>query len=252
MGEISLVLKNASFSYNEKLMYSAVDFSLKKGRLTALIGLNGSGKTTLFDILTGQKQLQKGHLSVFGKSIREWPQKELASKIGLVLTSFDMDDELMVHEVLESGRMPFTGFLGRLQLKDYEVMNRVIEEMNLTPILKNKFANCSDGEKQRVLIGAAFVKEADILLLDEPTAFMDLNNKVSLYTLLQEQKEEKIILFSTHDVQMAIEVADDFLVIHDKRIQLYDRNTFVNSGVLNELFDNKQAFFNEEGKLLFK
>lgn len=245
-------IENGSFSFGERLLYQSVNIEITPGKLTALIGLNGAGKSTLFDILVGQMKLNTGDLTIQGKSISNWSQKELASKVGLVLTSFDIDAELNVGEVLEAGRMPFTGFLGRLSADDKKKIEEIATELNLSQLLDSKFESCSDGEKQRVLIASALVKESEILLLDEPTAFMDLNNKVGFYGLLQEKKESKTILFSTHDIQMALEVGDEFLVIHDQTIKLLNKESFKSTGILNELFDNQLASFNQDGKLEFK
>lgn len=247
--KMAITIQNGSFAHGKKLLFNDVNLEIGD-ELVAMIGLNGVGKSSFLEVLSGNYQLTNGAISIQNKAIHAWSRKELSREVALVLTSFDIDSELLVKDVLNSARLPFTGHFGRLTKEDVAIVDKVIVQLKLEDLVTQTFNSCSDGEKQRILIGTAFIKKASIILLDEPTAFMDLNHKIQFFKLLQQEGAGRTILFTTHDVELALQVADRFLILHDKKMKLYTKDELLQSGVLNEMFTETSNGFNAEGKLI--
>ena len=245
----AIVIQDGSFSHGEKLLFQEVNLELG-AELVAMIGLNGVGKSSFLELLSGNYHLATGQAVILGKPTHAWSRKELSKEVALVLTSFDIDAELSVKDVLDSARLPFTGHFGRLSKDDLAIVDEVIVQLKLKNLLTQSFNSCSDGEKQRVLIGTAIIKKASIILLDEPTAFMDLNHKIQFFKLLKEEGEGRTILFTTHDVELALQVATRFLILHNQQMQLFTRAELLQNGILNEMFSESEKGFNAEGKLM--
>ena len=244
-----LHIQDLAFSHGKKHLFHQVNLDFGS-ELVALVGLNGSGKSSFLELLAGNNEAKEGMIRIKNKAIHSWSKIDLAKEIALVLTSFDIDSELTVQDVLHSARIPFTGYFGRLTANDKEIVSKVVRDLQLEELLLQKFYACSDGEKQRILIGTAFIKQASIILLDEPTAFMDLNHKIEFFNLLKDEAEGKLVIFSTHDVELALQVADRILILHENKMKLYTKEEVLKDGVLNEMFSASRRGFNEEGKLM--
>jgi iron complex transport system ATP-binding protein len=204
----------------KKALISIENLELESSAIYALVGRNGSGKSTFLKTITGQISLLGGNLEINGRSSKDVNTAELSRIISFVESKFDGVSFLTVENYLALGRAPYTNALGRLSSDDWGIVHEVAEEMGLTEFLEKDTINLSDGERQLCAIARALVQQTPILLLDEPTAFLDFANKQLLIDkLLHIAKEkQKCIIFSTHDLDLCIENKIEFLALKNKTL----------------------------------
>lgn len=183
--------------------------TLAAGSFTALIGTNGAGKSTLLRTLAGLQPALEGEVSWCGKPLAAYSRRVLSRMLAVVLTDRNAGDGLTVSELVEMGRMPYTGFDGRLTEADRAIAAQAMAQTGVAPLAARTVGSLSDGERQRVMIAKALAQQTPAILLDEPTAFLDFPSKVSLLRLLRRLAEEegKTILLSTHDLELALQIA---------------------------------------------
>jgi iron complex transport system ATP-binding protein len=210
-------LKEIKIGYSNELFHIN-DITIQNGFLYTLIGKNGSGKSTLFSTLLNQIPTLNGKILINGKELNEFKQNELSKFITFVSSKFDGVQHLNVYDYISLGRMPYTNLLGILKPEDHIIINNVIKKLELTDLIQKDTTKISDGERQLCSIAKALVQETKIILLDEPSAFLDYSNKIKiLKTLRNCAKELNIcIILSSHDIELSLEHSDWFLVINSK------------------------------------
>jgi len=187
---------------------------LSKGKVYSLIGKNGSGKTTFLQSLAGNIPLLSGEIDIDGRNIKNLSLKEKSVRIAFIETRFPQINFMSAFEFVSLGRFPYTGALGRLNTQDTEKIEQSFSMLKIEK-LKNKFiSEISDGEKQLLQVAKAIVQETDIILLDEPMAFLDYSNKRILVQKLVEisSKLNKCIMLTSHDIEICLENNLSFLV----------------------------------------
>ena len=200
---------------------SDINLELRSGQLACLIGENGIGKSTLLKTLTGFLPKLKGSLLLGNRDIESFSQRELARQVSIVLTQKPDVQNLMIEEIIGLGRSPYTGFFGRLRAEDRKVVDDAIATMGIEKLRGRMIQTLSDGERQKVMIAKALAQETSIILLDEPTAFLDFPSKAETFQSLQRMAHErdKLILLSTHDLELAVRFADSLLEVKRGRLQ---------------------------------
>lgn len=198
-------------------MQRDVSFSLFAGEMVCMLGPNGCGKSTLLRTLAGLQPALNGSFKVV-----EFQRFNVQSAIALVLTERLSLDNTTVHDVVAMGRYPYTSFLGGLSAKDEQVIAQSLSAVGLEGTEHTYFNAHSDGEKQRALIAKAIAQETPIILLDEPTAHLDLPNRIRILQLLRRLAHEqgKTILISTHELDLAIQLSDRILLLSENGVQL--------------------------------
>lgn len=194
-----------------------INVEIKSGELTCLIGSNGIGKSTLLKTLTGFLPKLGGRLLLDGRDIDLLSQRERAKYISIVLTYKADVQNLSVAEMVGMGRMPYTGFWGKLNDDDREIVAEAINMVGINHLKDRMVQTLSDGERQKVMIAKALAQQTPIILLDEPTSFLDFPSKVEMLQLLHRLAKEtdKVVFLSTHDLELALRIAD-LLVELDK------------------------------------
>lgn len=194
---------------------SDINLELRSGELACLIGENGIGKSTLLKTLTGFLPKLKGSLLLGNRDIESFSQRELARQVSIVLTQKPDVQNLTIEEIIGLGRSPYTGFFGRLRAEDRKVVDDAIATMGIEKLRGRMIQTLSDGERQKVMIAKALAQETPIILLDEPTAFLDFPSKAETFQSLQRMAHErdKLILLSTHDLELAVRFADSLLEV---------------------------------------
>jgi iron complex transport system ATP-binding protein len=189
-----------------------IDFRLRKGKLTCLLGPNGVGKSTLIKTIMGQLLPLEGKILINDKSVQQIENKEISKIIAVVLTEKINSGTLNVRQLVELGRIPHTGWLGKLSEKDQAKVNEAIEVTNIQYLAQVQLSELSDGQLQKAMIARALAQDGEILILDEPTAHLDLVNRFEIMHLLRRiaKEENKAVLVVTHDLEIAIETADEF------------------------------------------
>lgn len=202
-----------------KIVADQININLPAGELVCLLGPNGSGKSTLIKTLAGMHAPLGGNISLFGDSVQELRPKDIARKLSTVLTDRITIGNLDVFTLVSFGRSPYTGWLGSLREKDEQVVRWAIEATGLEPLVHRDISTLSDGERQKVMIARALAQDTALILLDEPTAHLDLPNRVEIMRLLRKLAREtrKGILLSTHELDLALKAGDRIWLINNKR-----------------------------------
>ena len=198
-----------------------IDLALRSGQLSCLIGENGIGKSTLLMTLTGFLPKLGGNLLLDGRDIQSYSQRELAREVSIVLTQKPDVQNLTIEEIIGLGRSPYTGFFGRLRAEDRLVVEDAIAAMGIEKLKGRMIQTLSDGERQKVMIAKALAQETSVILLDEPTAFLDFPSKAETFQTLRRMAHErdKLILLSTHDLELAVRFADSLLEVREGRLK---------------------------------
>lgn len=214
-----IVLTKVSIGYEQKIVAGNLSAEFRGGKLTALIGRNGLGKSTLLKVLTGFLPPLSGAVSIdvdgHSYDVAHTSKNVLARLISVVLTDKPDVDHLTVEEVVGMGRMPYTGFFGGLHAADREIVAQAMASTGTTAFAHRDISELSDGERQKVMIARALAQQTPVMILDEPTAFLDYGSKVETLRLLQQMAHDndEVILVSTHDLDIAARYADRLVTI---------------------------------------
>lgn len=206
--------KDLSLGYQKgKALYTVaknLSFGLFPGQLTCLMGPNGVGKSTLLKAILGINPPIQGELNLNGKNILDYAPEQLARKIAVVLTDKVQPGNMTVYELVCMGRVPHTGWWGKLATEDRKIVENAIISTKIEDLKNRKLSELSDGQLQKAMIARALAQDGETLILDEPTAHLDLVNRFEIMTLLRElaKKNKKAILVVTHDLEIAVETAD--------------------------------------------
>ena len=211
-------LKDLTIGYaqknNTKVVASGINATLHSGRLTCLIGANGIGKSTLLRTLSAFQPPLSGEIFIDNESpipLSTLTDKQLSRLIGVVLTEKPDVQNMTVFELVGLGRSPYTGFWGRLNEEDKEVVKESLRLVGIESLQDRLIQTLSDGERQKTMIAKALAQQTPVIYLDEPTAFLDYPSKVEMLTLLRHlaRKTGKTIFLSTHDMELALQIADE-------------------------------------------
>ena len=216
MCNVSISTNNLTIGYNNHIVQRDLNFELQAGEMVCMLGPNGCGKSTLLRTLAGLQPAIGGTFTISNSLIE-------ASQIALVLTERLSIENTTVHDVVAMGRYPYTSFLGGLSGRDEQIIEQSLSDVGLSGCSHTFFNDHSDGEKQRVLIAKALTQETPIILLDEPTAHLDLPNRIRILQMLRRVAREqgKTILISTHELDLAIQLSDRIMLMTpQKGIQL--------------------------------
>lgn len=251
---IILSTENLSIGYQSKTKntYIAKDLNiqLEKGKLVCLLGKNGIGKSTLLRTLSKTQQKLSGNIFIDKQNLFDIPAKVFAKKMSLVLTEKIPESQLSVYELIALGRQPYTNWLGRLSKQDIEKVNEAIELTEITHLIDKKNYELSDGQLQKVMIARALAQDTDVILLDEPTAHLDLHHKIEVFKILQElvEKTNKTIILSTHEVNLALQLADELWLMTPNKFTVGTTDSLIKSKDIDTLFPNNQVHFNHDLK----
>ena len=203
----------------DSVLLEGINLNVYKGELIALIGKNGCGKTTFLRSLIKLHKLIAGELYLFDRDIDAYSSNELARLIGFVSTNIIENAEMSVEELVRIGRYPYTNMFGIMDQSD---INQIQSAMNVCGVLhlqNRKLSRLSDGERQRSMLARVFAQDTDIILLDEPTSFLDIPNKFEMFSLLSHLAAKgKSVIFTTHDLNLAAQYADKLWLINNKKI----------------------------------
>lgn len=238
MKENVLVLSDLSVGYGHRVVASGLSGCLSAGSVTALIGRNGTGKSTLLKTLCGFLPPLGGEILWQGKPLSDYSRRELSRMVSVVLTHRPDTEILRVREVVEMGRIPYTPFSGKLRKADDEIVGESMEMTGVIHLENRRLASLSDGERQRVMIAKALAQETPVILLDEPTAFLDYIAKVEILRLLQQlaKEEGKTILLTTHDLRQSFSIADAIWEMRDRGMTVGTPDDF------QQLLDKSETF----------
>ena len=251
--DTSVFLINVNTGYRKKDKTSIIGENLNanliEGELTCLLGPNGAGKSTLLRTLSAFLPPISGEIQFYGRPLSDYTTNELSRLIGVVLTDrLDVRD-MPVSDLVALGRSPYTGFFGKLNHKDREIVQEALMMTGTVALADRMVHTLSDGERQKVLIAKTLAQQTPIILLDEPTAFLDYPSKVELMHLLRNlaRKTRKTIFLSTHDLELALQVADRiWLIDKEKGLTTGIPEDLALNGLLSKYFERDGIFFSIE------
>jgi len=239
-------LDHLAVGYQGRALIHDICVGIEKGEIVTLIGPNGSGKSTILKSITRQLKVIGGRVYVGSKNLSDISNKELSTQMAVVLTE-RMKPELMTcHDVVATGRYPYTGRLGILTKEDEAKVEAAMAAVHATDIGGRDFNAISDGQRQRVLLARAICQEPDVIILDEPTSFLDVKHKLELLSILRTMaKEKKItVVMSLHEIDLAQKISDKIVCVRGETIthfgvpeEIFDRQT------IKELYDIDNGFF---------
>ena len=238
-------LHDFSIGYGERTLLSEVEATIEKGKLTALIGRNGTGKSTLLRAIAGLNRRYLGRILLDGRSAADMRAAKMARILAFVTTERTRIANLKCEDVVAIGRAPYTNWIGRMQEADKEIVMRSLASVGMEAYADRTMDKMSDGECQRIMIARALAQDTPIILLDEPTSFLDMPNRYELCTLLARlaHDERKCILFSTHELDIALSLADAIALIDPPRLPCLPTEEMIRSGHVERLFSNSAVQF---------
>lgn len=256
MNKLTPILKadNLSVGYKKgktiiNQVHRNLSFELRKRELTCLLGPNGAGKSTLLRTLGATQQPLNGAIYLDEKPLHTYSQKSLSKKVSLVLTEKTFAGALRVKELVALGRHPHTGFFGRLSQHDYRVVEKAMADTGITYKKDVYMAELSDGERQKAMIAKALAQESPLIILDEPTSFLDITSRIEIMYLLRDlaRKNNKAILLSTHDLEQALMLSDHLWLL-SKENGLYSGNPedLIFNGAIDQLFPHQHIQLDRE------
>ena len=244
-----LELFNLSIGYKTKkkktIVANNMNVSVERGNLVCILGKNGIGKSTLLRTIARVQPKLSGQINLSDRGLESFSSIDLAKKIGLVLTEKVPTGNLTVYELIALGRQPYTNWLGTLTNEDREQVKTSIEKTNLTELIHSRCDELSDGQLQRVMICRALAQNTPIIILDEPTAHLDIQNKMLTFKLLKNLAHQlnKTIIVSTHEAQLALQLADQLWLMTEEGLIDGEPKTLIKNNNINDLFDSNVVYF---------
>jgi len=257
MSNSILSTSNLSIGYETKkekiVIATNLNLNLQAGKLISLIGANGIGKSTLLRTLCGIQKPLSGIVFLNQNNIQDYEPLALAENLSLVLTEKLPPSNLTVFELIALGRQPYTDWLGKLSNDDVSKVNEAMQVNQIEHLATKKHFEISDGQLQKVLIARALAQDTPLIILDEPTTHLDLLHKVSVFKLLKKLSQEinKCILFSTHDIDLAIQLSDEIILMTENEVIQDEPCNLISKGVFDTLFkDENIKFDSEKGRFI--
>jgi iron complex transport system ATP-binding protein len=240
---------------NKNVLLPPLNAGAKSGETIAVIGRNGIGKSTLLRTLTGLQQPLGGDILYFNKPIEAYSRMELAQKVGYISTEVIKVSNMSVYDLVSLGRFPHTNWIGKVGMRDQEVIQDALSKTSMSSFANKFVSELSDGERQKAMIARILAQDTGIMIMDEPTAFLDVASKYEILHLMHllSADSNKTIIFSTHDLQMAISQADKIWLILENELIEGAPEDLMLSGAFDHLFDSSAVTFNSyDGTFSFR
>lgn len=247
---MALEIKDITLGYKGgKTLVTDLSLRAPEGELIALLGRNGVGKSTLLRVLAGVRLPLAGTVVLDGHSVFGMAAHERARRVAFVTTEQVAVAHLRVREVVAMGRAPYTGWFGTLSPADERIVEESLERVGMSDFRDKPLESLSDGERQRVMIARALAQDTPVMLLDEPTAFLDLPNRYQIALLLRQLAHDmgKTVLFSSHDLSTAMQLCDALWVMSGEGVSAGAPEDLVRSGALEAMFGGTPLTLSPEG-----
>ena len=246
MADYYFQMKDLSVGYNGNSLIHDINIGINKGEIVTLIGPNGSGKSTILKSITRQLKVVGGNVFFNDTSLLKLPYKELASKMAVVLTDRIKTELMTCHDIVATGRYPYTGRLGILTQEDECLVEEAMQAVHAQELGNRDFNAISDGQKQRVLLARAICQDPDVIVLDEPTSFLDVKYKLELLSILERMARQKkiTVIMSLHEIDLAQKIADKIICVKGDTISHFGRpEDIFEENMIRDLYDINNGFF---------
>ncbi len=243
-----LEASDITIGYGDYAVQRNLTCNLSSGTMVCLLGTNGSGKTTLLRTLAGMLPTLAGNITINGQSLSEMSSATRAKTLSIVLTDRLELQHTTVRQLITLGRIPYTAWHGTTTNIDREIVEQVIAQVGIEHLADKLSTQLSDGERQRVMIARALAQDTPLLLLDEPTSFLDLPNRIEIITLLKTLAHTtgKAIIISTHELDLALHTADQIWLMKKNSGIIADTpQKIIDNNLLNDAFPSKLFTFEQ-------
>ena len=243
----ALTTRELAIGYHRNILIGEINIRLEPGKILTLIGPNGAGKSTLLKTITRQLPPISGKIFIGELPLSDIPGKDLAKRTAVVLTERIHPELMTCAEVVAMGRYPYTDMFGRLSDHDKAVVQSALEQVNALDLAEREFTALSDGQRQRIRLARAICQEPEIIVLDEPTAWLDIHYKIELLDILRTMAREKgtTIIISLHEIDLAMKVSDDLLCLDGEKVTAYGTpEEILSSKAIESLYAIKNGSYN--------
>ena len=223
MEEYFIQTEQLTVGYDGKPLIKDIEIRLKKGEILTLIGPNGAGKSTILKSMTRQLKLVGGAVYLDGEMMSRMSGKDVAKRLAVVMTERIRPELMTCEDIVATGRYPYTGTLGILGEEDWEKVHEAMELVHALDFKDRDFTAVSDGQRQRILLARAICQEPEVIVLDEPTSFLDIRHKLELLAILKDMvvRKKTAVLMSLHELDLAQKVSDKVICVHGEHIEKY-------------------------------
>lgn len=242
-----LEMKNLTVGYNGKALIHDINVQIEKGQITTLIGPNGSGKSTILKTITKHLEKIAGTVYIENKDLTFLSNKELAKKLSVVLTDRISTEYMTCEDIVGLGRYPYTNNFGRLTKKDMDIVHESLCMVHALDLKNRDFTTLSDGQKQRILLARAICQQPEIIVLDEPTSFLDIHHKIELLDILRRMSKDKgiSVVMSLHEIDLAPKISDKIMCVKGDQITRYGNpEEIFTEDTIDELYNLKHGRYN--------
>jgi len=246
---IPLCTQNLSVGYGKKIIIPKINLAVEGGKIVALIGPNGSGKSTLLKTLANEISSLGGKVFLLGKNISALAEKEIAPHLSILMTERLKSGKMTCREVVATGRYPYTGRLGILSPDDWKMTDEAISLVHAEKVAGSLFSEVSDGQKQRIMLARAVAQNTEVIVLDEPTSFLDLRHKIDLMKIVRAlaREQKKAVVLSLHELELVKIVSDVVVCLDGKKIVKTGAPSEIFSGsFINRLYNLSESEFDAE------
>ncbi len=244
--DVYIRMDDLSVGYNGKALIRDICIDIKKGDIVTLIGPNGAGKSTILKSITRQLSLIRGRVIFDQQDLHAMNYRELSQKMAVVLTERLKTDLLTCYDIVASGRYPYTGKLGLLTEEDERMVDEAMEVVHAAELGPKDFNAISDGQRQRVLLARAICQDPEIIILDEPTSFLDIRYKLELLSILRNMAKKKgiTVVMSLHEIDLAEKISDRIICVKGDRIYRYGSpEDIFREDMIRQLYSLDNGFF---------
>ena len=240
-------IEGLSVGYQGHVVIRDIDISLERGKILTLIGPNGAGKSTILKSITRQLAPIRGRTLLAGKDIHEWSPKEFARQTAVVLTDRIHPELMTCAEVVAMGRYPYSNLFGRLTAEDREIVRASLERVHALELAERDFSTLSDGQRQRIMLARAICQQPEIIVLDEPTAYLDIRHKIELLEILRDMAHDEgiTVIMSLHEIDLAAKVSDYLLCVRGESVAAFGPpDEVLAQHRVEELYDMEKGSYN--------
>lgn len=233
--------------YNGRILIHDINIELEKGKILTLIGPNGAGKSTILKSITRQLETISGTVFIGSKDIVSWSPKEMAKKMAVVLTDRIRPELMTCAEVVATGRYPYTNAFGKLTPRDAEAVREALELVHALDLAGRDFMTLSDGQRQRIMLARAICQEPQIIVLDEPTAYLDIRYKIELLDILRGMAGQRnvTVIMSLHEIDLAMKISDYLLCVKGDTIDAFGPpDEILENHTIEQLYELQDGSYN--------
>ncbi len=239
--------QDLAVGYDGKILIHDINVEIEKGKILTLIGPNGAGKSTILKSIARHISSIAGSVYIDGSEIAAWSAKEMAKQVAVVLTERIRPELMTCAEVVAMGRYPYTNMIGRLTEQDKAIIHDALARVRALELAQRDFMTLSDGQKQRIMLARAICQEPSVLILDEPTAYLDIRHKIELLDILREMAHEKqiTVIMTLHEIDLATKISDYLMCVKGETIAAFGPpEQILKDDSIRTLYDLEKGSYN--------